>query len=217
LTQSVSAGMYRIFNATPGTTREIWKLEADVNVTLPAGTYWIEWQTGVAAGITSNFTPPSTVVGSTTQTGNNAQQHDNTAGTWTPVADGTTIPNNFQDFHFLINYATSACTGTPDPGNTSSSVTSACIGAPIILGVTNTISGSGISYQWQSSPDNVTYTNITGANSNSYSTSMTGTTWYRLAVTCLGSGLTGYSVPVQVAQAPASDCYCTSSATSTMD
>lgn len=217
LTQSVSAGMYRIFNGTPGTTRQIWKIEADINATLPAGTYWIEWQTGVAAGITSNFIPPSTVVGSTTQAGNNAQQHDLTAGTWTAIADGTTIPNNFQDFHFIINYATSACTGTPDPGNTTSSVTSACIGAPIILGVSNTINGSGITYQWQSSSDNVTYTDITGANSNSYATSMTATTWYRLAVTCLGSGLIGYSVPVQVAQAPASDCYCTSSATSTMD
>ena len=217
LTQSVSANMYRIFNGTPGTTRQIWKLEADINTVLPAGTYWIEWQAGVNAGITSNFTPPSTVVGSTTQAGNNAKQHDLTAGTWTDVLDGTTIPNNFQDFHFIVNYATSACTGTPDPGTTTSSTTSACIGAPIILGVTNSVSGSGITYQWQSSPDNTTYSNITGAVSNSYSTSMTGATWYRLAVTCAGSGLIGYSVPVLVDQAPASSCYCSSSATSTMD
>ncbi len=217
LTQSTSAGMYRIFNGAPGTTREIWKLEANVNVVLPAGTYWVEWQTGVTTGLTSNFTPPSTVVGTQTQTGNNGKQHDIAAGTWTSVVDGTTDPNNFQDFHFLVNYSTSACTGTPDPGTTTASVTTACPGSPFNLGVTNSVNGSGITYQWQSSSDNVTYTNITGATNNSFSTSLIASTWYRLAVTCAGSGLVGYSVPVLVSQTPASGCYCTSSSTSTAD
>ena len=218
LTSSSSSNLYRIFNATPGTTREVWKLEANISTVLPAGTYWIEWQTGVNAALTSNFTPPSTVSGSTTQAGNNAKQHDLTANTWSAVVDGTTIPNNFQDFHFKIDYATSGCTGTPDPGTTISSVANACIGVPFNLGITNTVTGIGISYQWQSSPDNVTYTNIAGATSNSYSTTLTsGSTWYRLAVTCAGSGLIGYSVPFQVAQTPPSGCYCTSTSTSTAD
>ena len=86
------------------------------------------------------------------------------------------------------------------------------------LGVSNVVSGIGISYQWQSSPDNISYSNITGATNNSYSTSLTaGSTWYRLAVTCAGSGQIGYSTPIQVAQTPPSGCYCTSSATSTAD
>ncbi|MEY4703237.1 MAG: hypothetical protein RIR96_1134, partial [Bacteroidota bacterium] len=130
LTSSSSAGMYRIFTATPGTTRQIWKLEANINVVLPPGTYWVEWQTGVGTGITSNFSPSSTVVGTTTQPGNNAKQHDLTANSWSAVADGTTIPNNFQDFPFIINYGTNACTGTPDPGNTISSVNSICPNTP---------------------------------------------------------------------------------------
>ena len=104
LTTSTSANIYRIFNATPGTTRLVWKIEANVNVVLPQGTYWVEWQTGVATGLTSNFTPPSTIVGATTQPGYNAKQHDLTANTWTQVTDGTTIPNNFQDFNFIVNY-----------------------------------------------------------------------------------------------------------------
>jgi subtilisin-like proprotein convertase family protein len=217
LTASSPANVYRIFNATAGTTRLIWKLEANVNVVLPAGTYWVEWQTGVAAGLTSNFTPPSTIVGATTQAGYNAKQHDLTANTCTALTDGTTIPNNFQDFNFIVDYATSGCTGTPDAGTTISSVASACPGTPFNLGISSTVSGSGITYQWQSSPDNVTFTNITGATSNSYTTSLTASTWYRLAVTCTHSGSVGYSVPVQVSQTPASGCYCTSSSTSTAD
>jgi len=217
LSSSSATNLYRIFNALPGTTRLIWKLEANVSVVLPPGTYWMEWQTDVT-GVTSNFIPPSTVVGTTTQPGNNAKQHDLTANTWAAVTDGTTIPNNFQDFHFRIDYATQGCTGTPDPGNTIASVTSACIGVPFTLGISNTVTGIGISYQWQSSPDNISYTNITGATNNSYSSSLTGgSTWYRLAVSCAGSGLIGYSTPVQVTQTPPSGCYCTSSSTSTAD
>ena len=223
LTASSTASMYRIFNATAGTTRQIWKLEANVTgVTLPAGTYWIEWQTGTVTGVTSNFIPPSTVVGTTTQPGNNAKQHDLTANTWTAVADGTTIPNNFQDFHFLIDYATSACTGAPAPGNTIASVASACIGVPFNLGISNTVTGIGISYQWQSAPDNGgtpgTFSNISGATSNTLSSSLTGgSTWYQLAVTCAGSGQTTNSTPVLVSQTPPSGCYCTSTATSSAD
>ena len=217
LTASSPANTYRIFNATAGTTRLIWKIEANVNVVLPPGTYWVEWQTGVNAALTSNFTPPSTIVGVTTQAGYNAKQHDLTANTWTAVVDGTTIPDNFQDFPFMVDYSTSGCTGTPDAGTTSSSVTNACPGTPFNLGITATVSGSGISYQWQSSPDNVTYTDITGATNNSLTTSLTAATWYRLAVTCSNSGSVGYSVPVLIDLTPASGCYCTSSSTSTAD
>ena len=217
LLSSSSAGMYRIFNATPGTTRQIWKIEATVNAVLPAGTYWIEWQTGVNAALTSNFTPPSTIAGSTTQAGNNAMQHDLTAGTWIPIADGTTIPDNFQDFHFIVDYATSSCTGTPTVGATTSSVTNACPGTPFNLGIVGTVSGIGLSYQWQSSTDNVNYTDIAGANNNSLTTSLTGDTWYHLAVTCSGSGSIGYSAPIQITQTPASGCYCASSSTSVGD
>ena len=114
LSASSTASIYRIFNATTGTTRKVWKLEANLNTVLPAGTYWIEWQTGVT-GVTSNFTPPSTVVGTTTQPGNNAKQHDLTAATWSSVVDGTTIPNNFQDFHFIVDYSLAGlCAGTHD-------------------------------------------------------------------------------------------------------
>ena len=209
LATSSSANLYRIFNATPGTTRQIWKIEANVSTVLTAGTYWVEWQVGTAQP--SNFTPPSTIVGAVTQPGYNSKQHDITPNTWTTLLDGT----NAMDQHFIIDYATSACTGTPAPGNTIASVTSSCPGIPFSLSLQNQTSGSGITYQWQSSPDNVTYTNIAGANSNTYTTSISATTWYRCVVSCSGSN--GTSTPVQVALTPASGCYCSSNATSNAD
>lgn len=212
LSASSSAGMYRIFNATTGTTRQIWRLEANVNVVLPAGTYWIEFQTGVTAPLTSNFVPPSTVVGTVTQPGNNAKQHDVTANTWTAVVDGT----NPQDMHFIVDYATAACTGTPAPGNTLSTLSTVCQGAPFTLSFANSITGIGISYQWQSSPDNITWTDITGATNTTLSTSHGASTYYRCAVTCAGGG-TGFSTPLQVLLTPPSGCYCTSTATSSAD
>jgi len=72
LSNSVTASMYRAA-AAGGTTRQIWKLEANIAITLAPGTYWIEWQQGTStAG--GNFTPLGTVVGTTTQAGNNAKQ-----------------------------------------------------------------------------------------------------------------------------------------------
>jgi len=218
LTSSSSDNTYRIFNGVPGQQRLIWKLEADINLTLPVGTYWIEWQTSVAAGITSNFTPPSTVVGTTTQPGNNAKQHNLTTNVWNNITDGSTIPNNYQDFHFIVDYSSVLCTGTPDPGSTISSVTTACIGTPFNLATSNVEVGPGISNQWETSTDNVTYTSIPGATSNSYSTSLTaGPAWYRLAVTCSGSGNTEYYVPILISQSAPSTCYCASSATDITD
>jgi len=205
LAASSSANLYRIFNATPGTTRQIWKIEANVSTVLTAGTYWVEWQVGNA--LASNFTPPSTIVGAVTQPGYNSKQHDITPNTWATVLDGT----NAMDQHFIIDYATSACTGTPAPGNTIAAVTSTCPGIPFLLSLQNQTPGSGITYQWQSSPDNVTYTNIAGANSNTYTTSLSSTTWYRCVVSC--SGNNGNSTPVQVALTPPSGCYCSSNAT----
>ncbi len=206
LTASSSANMYRISNATPGTTRQIWKLEAAITpISLPAGTYWIEWQTGVTTGVTSNFTPPSTVVGTTTQPGNNAKQHNIWGATWTNVADAGGL--EAQDFNFIIDYTSPNCTGTPVPGNTVSTLTSVCSNVSFNLSVSGSFNGAGINFQWQSSPDNSTWSDITGATNPTYSTTQSSSTWYRLSATCSGS--TAFSTPVQVTQNSGSACYCT--------
>ena len=105
-----------------------------------------------------------------------------------------------------------ACSGTPTPGNTLSTSSPACSGVNFTLSLQNNPSVSGLSYQWQSSPDGVTYTNIPGATSSTYTTSQTATTYYRANVIC--SGNTGTSTPIQITMAAATSCYCIPGVTS---
>lgn len=138
LASTESAMMYRISgSSTAGdmTARQIWKITANVPLNLTAGTYWVEWRVGVIAGVTSNFTPPSTVVGTTTQPGNNAKFHNIATNAWEPLLD-LGFP---QDLHFVVNY-TSGCSGTP-PTVTVSPNTGLC--GPVTL----TASGAD-TYTW---------------------------------------------------------------------
>jgi subtilisin-like proprotein convertase family protein len=107
-----------------------------------------------------------------------------------------------------------ACTGTPAPGNTISTTSSACPSIPFTLSLQNNPAVSGLTYQWQSSSTLAgPYTNITGANGSTYTTTLTANTYYQAIVTC--SGNTGTSTPVLVSLNPPSACYCAAGATST--
>ncbi|ANE50102.1 gliding motility-associated C-terminal domain-containing protein [Flavisolibacter tropicus] len=90
-----------------------------------------------------------------------------------------------------------ACTTPPLGGKAIASATSACEGTNFTLNVTGGSIGTGQTYQWQSSPDNATWTNL-GASSASpaLTTTQSSPTYYRVAVTC--TGITGYSASVRV-------------------
>ena len=105
-----------------------------------------------------------------------------------------------------------ACTGSPAPGNTFSSEVSICPDTPFNLSLQNNTIGGGVTYQWKSSNDNVTFTNIPGAIFSTLSISQTSATYYKCAVTC--SSLSGTSAAVQVGLNNFYDCYCSLSATS---
>ncbi|MEO7313202.1 MAG: gliding motility-associated C-terminal domain-containing protein [Chitinophagaceae bacterium] len=81
-----------------------------------------------------------------------------------------------------------ACSGTPLGGVTTSSALPVCTGIPFSLDVTGSTDASGFTYQWQSSPDNVTWTNIAGATATSLSRTQSVATWYRRSITCTNSG-----------------------------
>ena len=49
-----------------------------------------------------------------------------------------------------------ACSGTPAPGNTIASINPLGSGSSTVLSLQNTTTGSGVTYQWKSSTDNVT-------------------------------------------------------------
>lgn len=214
LAASPDAFLYRIAAGGAGTLRKIWKMEANLTTSLTAGTYWIEWQNGTIAGVTSNFHPAKTIVGASNQPGDNAQQHTLAPSAWAPVLDGT----NPQDFPFDVTYTASGlpCTGTPNPGNTISNIASGCPGAPFSLSLQNATTGLGVTFQWQTSTTlGGTYTNISGATSPTYSGAVSTGAFYHCLVTCGGN--VGTSSNIGVALTPPSGCYCLSGATSTAD
>jgi GEVED domain/Putative metal-binding motif/Secretion system C-terminal sorting domain len=125
-------------------------------------------------------------------------------GTFTPAVSGvyyigiqafnaTTAPNYcvFDDFSLT---QLPPCAGTPNNGVVTIGSTSGCSGLNVALAATGVSSGSGLSYQWQSSTDNVNFTAISGATAPTYALStVPGTTYYRLATTCTPSASTSFS------------------------
>ncbi len=102
------------------------------------------------------------------------------------------------------------CSGTPTAGNTTvSSGSPFCASTTFTLNVPTATTGvPGITYQWQSSPDNSTWTNVGGATSTTYSTTQNSTTWYRCVVTCTNSLQSATSTALQVLSANFLNCYC---------
>ncbi len=106
----------------------------------------------------------------------------------------------------------SGCSGTPTAGTTSASPAStSCASLATTLTLTGSSTGCGISYQWQSSPDNIVWTNIAGATALTYAASVGVNTYFRCIVTCSYSGLTATSTTTLVTFSgvlPANDLPC---------
>ena len=92
----------------------------------------------------------------------------------------------------------SVCSGTPAPGNTTSTTASVSPGGTVTLGLQNATTGTGVTYQWQSSTTSSTsgFSDVSGATNSSYAATVNQTTWYRCNATC--SGNTGTSTAIQV-------------------
>ena len=147
------------------------------------------------------------------------------SGTFTPAVSGTyylgiKCVNTASPWYLTIDdisvTALAACAGTPTAGNTAATPSTVCANAAVNLSVTGVSTTSGLTYQWQSSPDNATWSNIIGATSATYIANPAVTTWYRRTITCTNSGLSANSVSIQVL-IDNYLCYCTSNATSTSD
>lgn len=108
----------------------------------------------------------------------------------------------------VVVYAPPACSGTPTPGNTLAAQNPICnTGGSTVLSLQNTTTGTGVSYQWQSSTNGTTYSNISGATSSTYTASPTSSTYYRCNVTCSNSSSTGTSTPILI-NSSFLGCYC---------
>ncbi len=119
-----------------------------------------------------------------------------------------------EDYVVVITGASTPCSGTPSPGNTLSSLNPVCAGQGFTLSMSAVPTTSGNTYQWQSSPNNITWTNISGATGTTYAATQTASTWYRCAVTCTNSSSTGFSTALQVNMNSFLSCYCAAGNTS---
>lgn len=127
----------------------------------------------------------------------------------------TSIDGEFEDYTFSVT-ALPACSGTVTGGTAAASPTSLCAGNTSTLSVTGGTTGvSGLTYQWQSSTDNVTWTDITGATSATYTATPTANTYYRRIITCTASASSANSTSVLVSINAPSSCYCTPASTYT--
>ncbi len=85
--------------------------------------------------------------------------------------------------------STAACSGAPTAGTALSNVTVAASGTPINLSLSGASTSGDLYYQWQSSPDNSTWTNINGAITRAYEhIGMSANTYFRCVVTCASGG-----------------------------
>ncbi|GAB4144779.1 MAG: hypothetical protein Fur0021_01620 [Candidatus Promineifilaceae bacterium] len=112
LVSTTWANIYRVSETTQGTTaRPVFANVASAGVTLPPGTYWLDWQTDgtLASG---PWAPPITIDGQTT-TGNALQY----TGTWGPANDGGTLTQ--QGFPFIIEGSVAGGGGGGDFSETS--------------------------------------------------------------------------------------------------
>lgn len=91
-----------------------------------------------------------------------------------------------------------ACTSPPTPGTSVTTSPLVCLGQSVTLSLNGNSTGTGQTYQWESSPNLAgPYTSL-GASATGASTSVSPTVaaYYRAAITCAAS--TVYSTPVHV-------------------
>jgi hypothetical protein len=123
--------------------------------------------------------------------------------------DGAICGTDFTSHLTSITFLTSPlCVGPAVAGTSISTPPAACVNQNIILSLSGVTSGSGITFQWQSSTTGLggSFTNIAGATAPSYSTLQTVTTYYQCLVSC-SAGPVATSTVTQVNMSSFLGCY----------
>jgi PKD repeat protein len=108
------------------------------------------------------------------------------------------------------------CTAPPTGGTANASISNPCPSEGTTISVSGGTIGAGATFQWQSSPDNSTWSNITtGGTSSIFTTTVTTPTFFRRQITC--STQTAFSSSVLVTPKTFIQCYCTAGASSAFD
>jgi hypothetical protein len=182
---------------TAGGTETAWDIQyGPTGFTLGTGTF--------VNNVTTN---PYTLTGLTATTAYQYYVHANCGPT----------DSSFWSGPIAFTTIATVCSGTPTAGTAQSSVAQVCSSINFTLWVTGQTVGGGVTYQWQSSADGITFANIAGATNDTITATQTATSYYQCIVTCPVSALSATSTVVNVTLNPFSNCYCTSNATSTID
>ena len=128
------------------------------------------------------------------------------SGNVTIAGGGLTSPANEP----ITGTGATACSGTPTAGTAIVAPTYGNATTPFALSLSGSTVAGGITYQWQSSPDGITYTNMPGATLASYGfTGISANTYYQCIETC-PSFATATSTSAFAAFIPAPTCLPTS-------
>ncbi len=106
-----------------------------------------------------------------------------------------------------LTFLSNVCTAPPTAGSVVSSLNPICPNTNFSLSLTGGTAGVGQTYQWQSSTDNINWSDIPGATNGGLSTSINAQTYYRCKVTC--SNQTDTSDVLLEQLSSFLDCYCT--------
>jgi hypothetical protein len=134
------------------------------------------------------------------------------SGTANGSTDACTAFGSGEAEDYTVTIANSApCVAPPVAGNTISSLNQVCANNVFTLSLAGASTGAGLTYQWQSSSNNSSWTNILNATLVTYPTTQAVATYYRCAVTCAGQ--TSYSTSIYITLSTPIFCYCSSAAT----
>ena len=170
---------------------------------------WIDWNTNLIFDVSEEYdlgsanntadgattlSPLVVAIGSSQAAGNYRMRIRATYNVL-PTACGNQNYSETEDYTIVV-VVSPPCTGTPVPGNTVSSSLTTAPNGTVNLSLQNATTGIGVTYVWESSPDNLTWTIFGSSSATQTSPSITSPTWFRATVTC--SGNSGISTPIQI-------------------
>lgn len=200
-TTSVSTMQAEAFSSNAGTA----------NASIVSLTNLRRWEAFLTSGTATNFLVR---IGDTNLVATNIPvqaptangEYTNTFGSTSTFTAGaletvqSIIPVPAANYTGYISYAISnVCEGAPNPGATTSTASTICLGESITLGTANVVPGTGVSYEWETSTDGTSYTAVASQTNFTYTTAPAAELYYRNKVTCSTSGISTFSTPFQIA------------------
>ena len=123
LSGATFANIYRVTQTGVGcgTVRPVFALRCDISgLTLPPGTYWVDWQAEGDGSFSGPWVPPVTIAGMTGKPGANARMFDPvTAEDWIDLSDSGTAVIQDLPFQVLGTEVGSSCYANCDHSTTA--------------------------------------------------------------------------------------------------